>query len=105
VPAGAGLLAAGSPYLAESTSLNAWAAAPALPDPLPGEDRTFGDGLFVDLIPTSCWFTNVRTCVSPSGWARVKTLVVGRTGRRCEVCGTGAEPSHGLWLEAHERWA
>jgi len=41
-------------------------AAPALPDPLPGENRTFGDGLFVDLIPASCWFTNVRTCLSPA---------------------------------------
>ena len=71
--------------------LTAWAAAPALPDPLPGEDRAFGDGLFVDSIPTSCWFTNMRTCVSPSDRAQVKTLVVGRTGRRCEVCGTGAE--------------
>ena len=69
------------------------------------EVRSFGDGLFVDLIPTSCWFTNVRTCVSPADWARVKALVVGRTGQRCEVCGIGAEPSHGLWLEAHERWS
>jgi hypothetical protein len=34
--------------------LKAWAAAPALPDPPPGEDRAFGDGLFVDLIPASC---------------------------------------------------
>ncbi len=47
--------------------LTAWAAAPALPDPLPGEDRAFGAGLFVDLIPTSCWFTNVRACVRPTG--------------------------------------
>ncbi len=31
--------------------------------------------------------------------------MVGRTGQRCEVCGSGAEPSHGLWLEAHERWS
>jgi len=42
---------------------------PALHDLLPREDRTFDDGLFVDLIPTSCGFTNVRTCVSPADWA------------------------------------
>jgi Domain of unknown function (DUF5710) len=38
----------------------------ALPDLLPGEDREFGSGLFVDLIPSSCWFTNVRSC-GPAG--------------------------------------
>jgi hypothetical protein len=43
--------------------------------------------------------------MSPADWARVKALVMGRTGHRCEVCGSGAEPSHGLWLEAHERWS
>ncbi len=85
--------------------LNAWAAAPALPDPLPGEDRTFGDGLFVDLIPTAYWLTKLRTCLLPADWGRVKALVVGRTGHHCEVCGTGAEPSRGLWLQAHERWS
>ncbi len=68
-----------------------WAAAPALPDPLPREDRTFGDGLFVDLIPTSCWFTNVRTCVSPPDWARVKALVGAPSiAARCAVPG----PNH-----------
>jgi hypothetical protein len=85
--------------------LTAWRALPPLPVPLPGEDRNFGSGLFVDLIPSSCWFTNVRTCVRPADWERVKALVVGRAGQRCEACGGAAEPSHGLWLEAHERWS
>jgi len=85
--------------------LQAWTALPGLPDPLPGEDRNFGSGLFVDLIPTSCWFTKVRRCVRPADWDRVKALVVGRAGHRCERCGTAAEPAHGLWLEAHERWS
>jgi len=46
--------------------LQAWTALPGLRDPLPGEDRNIGSGLSVDLIPTSCWFTNVRTCVRPA---------------------------------------
>jgi len=78
---------------------------PSATQSAPWEDRAFGDGLFVEQIPTSCWFTNVRTCMSPSDSARVKALVVARTGRRCEVCGTGAEPSQGLWLPANERWS
>lgn len=52
----------------------------------------------------SCWFTNVRTCVRPADWDRVKILVVGRAGYRCEVCGAAAEPSRGVWRQAHERW-
>ena len=40
--------------------LTAWKGLPPLPELLPGEDRTFGgNGLFVDMVPQSCWFTNV----------------------------------------------
>ncbi|MGV2917042.1 DUF5710 domain-containing protein [Streptomyces alfalfae] len=49
------------------TELQEWAAAPDVPDLLPGEDRTLGNGLFVDLVPSSCWFTNIRSCVTPQG--------------------------------------
>jgi uncharacterized protein DUF5710 len=34
-----------------------------LPELLPGEDRAWGQGLFGDLVPRSCWFTNVRSAV------------------------------------------
>jgi hypothetical protein len=40
--------------------LAGWAARPEVPDLLPGEDRDFGSRLFVDMVPDSCWFTNVR---------------------------------------------
>ena len=46
------------------TALDRWQALPDVPGLLPGEDRSFGSGLFVDLVPSSCWFTNVRSCVS-----------------------------------------
>ena len=49
---------------ADMTALERWQAVPDVPDLLPGEDRSFGSGLFVDLVPGSCWFTNVRSCVS-----------------------------------------
>ena len=33
---------------------------------LKGEDHNFGGNiLFIDLIPNSCWFTNVRSSVHP----------------------------------------
>ncbi len=84
--------------------LSRWAPAAPLPAVLPGENRAFGSGLFVDLIPASCWFTNVRSCVSARDWERLRTLVYGRAGNRCEACGAGVDREHQVWLEAHERW-
>ncbi len=83
------------------TELQRWAA---LPDLLPGEDRSFGDGLFVDLVPASCWFTNVRSCVATGDWERLRRMITRRAGRRCEICGRGEDRDRRRWLEAHERW-
>jgi len=77
----------------------------ALPELLPGEDRTFGSGLFVDLIPASCWFTNVRSCVDTRDWDRLRRMVYGRAANKCEACGISKNPAAGIWMEAHERWA
>jgi len=85
--------------------LEAWAPRPELPALLPGEDRSAGSGLFVDLVPSSCWFTNVRSCVIPADWDRIRRMVYGRAGQVCEVCGAGADRSVQRWVEAHERWA
>ncbi|MDO7867047.1 HNH endonuclease [Nocardioides jiangxiensis] len=81
-----------------------------LPEVLPGEDRTFnpapdGAPLFVDLVPASCWFTNVRSHLAPADWDRVRRMVYERAGHRCEACGEPARPQQRIWLEAHERWA
>ncbi|MEU6589207.1 DUF5710 domain-containing protein [Streptomyces sp. NPDC046881] len=85
-------------------SLERWLAGPAVPELLPGEDRTLGQGLFVDLVPSSCWFTNVRSCVSPRDWERLRRMITGRAGQRCEVCGAAQDRDAKRWLEAHERW-
>jgi hypothetical protein len=85
--------------------LQRWAARPDVPDLLPGEDRSFGQGLFVDMVPSSCWFTNVRTCVSQQDWERLRRMITRRAGERCEVCGAGEDRAARRRLEAHERWA
>lgn len=85
--------------------LQLWAPLPELPDLLPGEDRTYKPGLFVDLIPTTCWFTNVRSCVAPRDWDRIRRMVTRRAGYACEVCGATENRVERRWLEAHERWA
>lgn len=82
-----------------------WAALPELPDVLPGEDRSYKPGLFVDLIPTTCWFTNVRSCVAPRDWDRIRRMVTRRAGHTCETCGATEDRATRRWLEAHERFA
>lgn len=87
------------------SELTLWAALPEVPDLLPGEDRDFGDGLFVDPVPESCWFTNVRTCVDQRDWERLRRMITRRAGHRCEICRRPEDREQRRWLEAHERWA
>jgi len=89
---------------AEMASLERWQALPDLPALLLGEDRTFGSGLFVDLVPKKCWFKNARYCVSERDWERLRRMVLGRAGHRCEVCGQAKSRRVERWLEVHERW-
>lgn len=84
--------------------LEPWAARPPLPDEFPGEDRHFGHGLFVDLVPSSCWFTNVRSAVAEVDWERLRRAVCERAQMVCEVCGVGSDREARRWLEVHERW-
>lgn len=86
------------------TELERWRAKPPVPNVLAGEDRNFGSGLFVDLVPRTAWFTNVRSCVSKLDWKRIHDMVVSRAGTRCEVCGSERDAERSIWMEAHERW-
>lgn len=70
------------------------------------DNRAFGGSeLFVDLVPESCWFKNVRSHVSKSDWDRLRHIVYERAGNRCECCGAPKDPSQKRWIEAHERWS
>jgi hypothetical protein len=57
--------------------------------------------LTVELVPRSCWFTNVREQVSRKEWDRMRSQVYEHAGRRCEVCG-GRGSKHPV--ECHEVW-
>ncbi|MEU6973590.1 DUF5710 domain-containing protein [Kitasatospora aureofaciens] len=85
-------------------ALERWAAGADIPELLPGEDRSLGSGLFVDLVPSSCWFTNVRSCVVQKDWDRLRRMIYARAQDRCEACGVGQDREAKRWLEAHERW-
>ena len=71
---------------------------------LKGENREFGGSLlFVDLVPRSCWFTNVRYCIDPRDWDRVREYIYKRVNYICECCKIDTR-ANGVELEAHERW-
>jgi len=57
--------------------------------------------LTIELVPQTCWFSNVRDQVSPQDWDRIRRQVYENAGRRCEVCG-GRGSRHPV--ECHEVW-
>lgn len=71
-----------------------------LPDPPPPHhgDRV---ELFVDMVPTSAWFSNLRSELAPAEWDAVKKKTYQLAGHRCQAC-SGRGPRHPV--EAHERW-
>ena len=59
------------------------------------------DRLTVELVPRSCWYSNVRSNVSAAEWNLCKQFVRERSGDRCEICGGRGS----RWpVEAHEVW-
>jgi len=52
-----------------------------------------------ELVPDSCWYSNLRSILSPAQWDVVRREAYARADGRCMICGakTGR-------LEAHERW-
>lgn len=51
------------------------------------------------MVPDSCWYSNLRSILTPAQWDAVRREAYARAGGRCMIC--GAEVKR---LEAHERW-
>lgn len=57
--------------------------------------------LEIGLVPSTCWFSNVRSAVTKADWEVLKKATSERAGRKCEICG-GVGPK---WpVECHEIW-
>ena len=52
-----------------------------------------------ELVPDSCWYSNLRSILTPAQWDVVRKDAYARAEGRCMICGCPAKH-----LEAHERW-
>ena len=57
--------------------------------------------LTIELVPRSCWYSNVRSNVSETTWSRLKSICFKAANYRCEICS-----NRGLHhpVECHEIW-
>lgn len=55
--------------------------------------------LCFELVPDSCWYSNLRSILSPAQWDVVRKDAYARADGKCMICGAPCRR-----LEAHERW-
>jgi hypothetical protein len=57
--------------------------------------------LTVELVPETCWYSNVRSNVSKEDWDKLRKAVYVKAGYVCEICGGKGTK----WpVECHEVW-
>lgn len=52
-----------------------------------------------ELVPDSCWYSNLRTLLKKSVWDVIRKKAYKNAEGRCQICGRKVAR-----LEAHERW-
>ena len=50
-------------------------------------------------MPDSCWYSNLRSILSPAQWDVVRREAYARADGKCMICGAPSKR-----LEAHEQW-
>lgn len=76
-----------------------------VPDPVPGEDRAYGGGLYVDLIPAQTFGINCRKVISKYQWSRLRRGIKARADFTCEFCGMPEIPEQNIYHLTHERFS
>ena len=56
--------------------------------------------LQIELVPDSCWYSNLRSILTPTQWNAVRKSAYAKANGKCMICGAPASR-----LEAHERWS
>lgn len=57
--------------------------------------------LTIELVPQTCWYSNVRSQVSSSDWEKLKRSTFQQANYRCQVCGDRGSKHP---VECHEIW-
>lgn len=57
--------------------------------------------LEIELVPSSAWYSNLRSILEPADWDIVRKLVYKKANYCCEICGGKGEKHP---VEAHEVW-
>jgi hypothetical protein len=61
--------------------------------------------LSVELVPSTCWFSNVRTNLTPVQWDKIRKISYEKANHKCEICKeTGKEQGYKHNVECHEIW-
>lgn len=61
--------------------------------------------LTVELIPTTCHYSNVRTTLKQKDWDIIRRLSYQKANHICEICGqTGYDQGYKHKVECHEIW-
>lgn len=61
--------------------------------------------LVVELVPSTCHYSNVRTTIKPKDWNKLRFKSYEDAGYVCEICKeTGLEQGYKHRLECHEIW-
>lgn len=61
--------------------------------------------LCIELVPSTCHYSNVRTTVKPKQWDKIRFLSYESAGNKCEICGeTGKKQGYKHDVECHEIW-
>ena len=53
-----------------------------------------------ELVPDGCWYSNLRSILSPKDWNTIKKDAKVRSGGECTICGKKTDK-----LDAHEVWS
>lgn len=53
-----------------------------------------------ELVPDSCWYSNLRSLLPPGGWDIIRKKAYARANGHCMICGAPTRR-----LEAHEQWS
>lgn len=61
--------------------------------------------LIIELVPSSAWYSNVRSNVTVKEWDRIRKKSYSRANNKCEICGdVGKNQGVNHNVECHEIW-